>query len=282
MSKSEITFPIWINGQPNSELPANDRGLAYGDGLFETIRITQQGAVLLEQHIQRLQCGIERLSIRCDWVVLQQQIATYLAQVESQNATGIVKIIVTRGSGGRGYSPQSISGPTSIMSFHPAADYPESYSQKGISVFPCQTRLANDPQLAGIKHLNRLTQVLARQEWNDSQYQEGLMLDYQGNVIEGVFSNLFLVCDSQVITPELSQCGVKGVMRDWLIQQFQRQGVMVKETSVTLAQFELAEECFFCNSVFGVWPIQRYEDRVWAVGHHTRQAQQWVKEHWNI
>ena len=277
------SYPTWINGQQCDQLPVNDRGLAYGDGVFETIRISQQGPVLFQGHMQRLQEGLQRLAIEHDWPLLLSQIESYpgLQPSASGFINGVVKIIVTRGSGGRGYGVLNVAGPNCIVSFHEAPQYPAEYARNGVDVFHCQTRLAQDAMLAGIKHLNRLSQVMARQEWH-ADFQEGLMQDTNGNVIEGVFSNVFIVKDEKLFTPKLDLCGVNGVMRQWLMQQFQSQGYPVVETSVTLSHFELADECFFCNSVFGIWPVKRFGNRHWPVGKHTRLAQQWAQAHWGL
>lgn len=271
---------------PEDRLPITDRGLAYGDGVFETIRLTEKGPVLLDQHLSRLRAGLSVLGIQVGWDLLYQQIQSYPAFNALPNisirAKGIVKIIITRGVGGRGYGAQNVNGPSCIISFYGMPQYPDDYYSKGVSIFSCKTRLASDAQLAGIKHLNRLPQVLARQEWGSGAYQEGLMRDYQGNVIEGVFSNIFLVKGNRVTTPDLTECGVRGVMRDWLLQQLREQEITVEETPVTLDDFTLADECFFCNSVFGIWPVTRFQEHVWAVGQVTRQLQQSVQSCWGL
>ncbi len=275
-------IPCWVNGAPADGVSVADRGLAYGDGVFETVRVACDGPVLLPYHLQRLQEGLLRLNIAVDWAALEQEIRQY----PGWQQPGVVKLIITRGSGGRGYGTVNVQGPSRVFSAHPAPQYPERYTQLGVRIYSCETRLSINPQLAGIKHLNRLEQVLARQEFqSDScqdQYQEGLMLSQSGCVIEGVLSNLFLVQDGSLHTPDLSQCGVAGVMRRWLLEQMQECGIKVNVGPVTLQDIELADEWFFCNSVYGVWPVSHWENRTWTVGPLTAQVQQWVKDRWQF
>lgn len=270
--------PTWVNGQPAERLPVFDRGLAYGDGVFETIRVGAQSPVLLDLHMQRLHEGLARLRIDYDAGALTEEISQYPGFQQSS----IVKIIITRGVGGRGYSEANVQGPTRVFSTHPLPEYPPQYAAEGISVFPCRQRLALNATLAGIKHLNRLEQVLARQEWVGDRYQEGLMLDARGCVIEGVFSNVFAVIDGQVHTPLLEHAGVAGVMRRWLLEQFAEHGISIRVGQVTLQDIQLADEWFFCNSVYGIWPVRQWENRSWTVGQITRQAQQWVMDRWQF
>lgn len=256
-------------------MPVSDRGLAYGDGVFETIRITEQGPVLLEYHLDRLMLGCRRLHIPLQREALQVELARWPGFA----VPGVVKLIVTRGSGGRGYAPAPME-PCRILQHFPLPIYPDSWYTDGIRVFACRTRLGCGPELAGLKHLNRLEQVLSRSEWEGSEtYQEGLVCDQQGCPVEGTMSNFFIVRDRQVQTPRLDQCGVHGVMRRWLLEQFRGAGLEVMETTITLDGFRVADERFFCNSVFGVWPVARFEDAVWTPGPLSRFAQQLIQSH---
>lgn len=270
-------IPVWINGQPDTRLPVTDRGLAYGDGLFETIRIAERGPVLLEYHLDRLLLGCRRLRIP----LTRDQIEAELASWPGMAVPGIAKMIVTRGSGGRGYAPAGDLEPRRILQHFPLPAYPDSWFEQGIRVFPCVNRLGHSPVLAGIKHLNRLEQVLARGEWEGGEtFQEGLVSDQNGAVVEGTVSNLFVVRGQQVLTPRLDQCGVAGVMRRWLLEQLRASGLDVMETTITLDGFRVADERFFCNSVFGVWPVARFEDACWSPGPVSRLAQQLIRSHW--
>ena len=272
-----VGIPVWVNGQPESRLPVSDRGLAYGDGLFETIRITPRGPVLLDYHLDRLMMGCKRLQIPLQRHAIESEMAAW----PGMNQVGIIKLVVTRGSGGRGYGLSQDLAPTRILQHFPLPDYPSVWQTQGVRIFRCFNRLGHVPHLAGIKHLNRLEQVLARSEWHgNDEYQEGLVCDLDGLVVEGTSSNLFVVQGQQVLTPRLDQCGVAGVMRRWLIEQLCAQGMTVMETSITLDGFRVADEHFFCNSVFGVWPVAHFEDIRRSPGPVSRLAQQLIGAHW--
>lgn len=258
-----------VNGRPGSELSVRDRGLAYGDGLFETIRVAAGRAGLLDRHLQRLARGAEVLQIPLDVPLLRAELEA--AAVEQGD--GLLKLIVTRGEAGRGYAMPEPAQPTRILYFSPLPDYPAAHAQQGIRLYPCVTRMGHQPLLAGIKHLNRLEQVLARSEWQDGHYAEGLVRDLQGDPVEGTMSNLFLRLDGQWLTPALDRCGVRGVMRDYLVEQLSAAGELVVERRLSFNELLSSEEIFCCNSVFGVWPVIELAAHRWAIGAHTRHAQ---------
>lgn len=256
-----------VNGRPGSELSVRDRGLAYGDGLFETIRVSQGRATLLDHHLRRLARGAAVLRMTLGLALLR----TELEQAASELVCGLLKMIVTRGESGRGYALSEQCSPTRILYFSPLPDYPAAHAQ-GISLYPCLTRLGHQPLLAGIKHLNRLEQVLARSEWQDESCAEGLVCDIEGRPIEGTMSNLFLRRQGQWLTPALDKCGVRGVMRDYLMEQLTAAGEQVSERTVSLDELFTSDEVFCCNSVFGVWPVIRLGDHRWQIGPHTGLA----------
>ncbi|NUT74591.1 aminodeoxychorismate lyase [Pseudomonas sp. C1C7] len=259
----------WVDGQPADALSLKDRGLAYGDGLFETIAVRDGFPVMLDRHLVRLARGCHRLAINLDHEAVVTELVTYAEQLNE----GVLKLIVTRGDSLRGYAFDPSTPARRILSGNPPAAYPDSHAEQGIRLFPCTTRLSLQPLLAGLKHLNRLEQVMARAEWRDSEHAEGLMLDQDARVIEGVFSNLFLVRDGVLITADLSRCGVEGVMRAELLSQAESLGIATQITDITLEQLQDADEVFVCNSVYGVWPVHAYADCHWPVGPLTRKLQ---------
>lgn len=238
-----------VNGSFQETVSIHDRGLAYGDGLFETIRLHQHQPVLLDKHIERLAVGAYRLQIELDKDILMREITALVPEFPQQ---GVLKIVVTRGTGGRGYMPTGSPVPTRILSLHALPDFSDRQPEQGIKVFVCRQRLAHQAALAGIKHLNRLEQVLASLEWPDDSYMEGLMLDTAGNVIEGTRSNLFWVEAGQLMTPALSRCGVAGIMRHYLMENI---AGITEVDDCDLARLCVADEMFFCNSVVGIWPV---------------------------
>lgn len=138
----------------------------------------------------------------------------------------------------------------------------------------CLTRLGQNTALAGIKHLNRLEQVLARREWGDPDIREGLLLDAEGNVVEGTMSNLFAIQGSTLVTPDLTRCGVAGIMRTVVLEQAAGLGLGVSVQPLPLAEVEQADELFLTNSLIGVWPVIGLGNCTWVMGAVTRQLQE--------
>lgn len=259
----------WVDGQPADALSLKDRGLAYGDGLFETIAVRNGQPLLLDRHLSRLAQGCSRLAIYVD----PEQIHNELLAYANALGEGVLKLIVTRGDGLRGYAPDPKAHARRILQGNPAAAYPALHGEQGVRLFPCTTRLSRQPLLAGLKHLNRLEQVIARAEWQDTEHAEGLMLDQAGRVIEGVFSNLFLVRNGVLVTADLKRCGVAGVMRAELLFQAKSLGIPTQITDIPLEQLQWADEVFVCNSVYGIWPVRAYAALSWPVGPLTRKLQ---------
>ncbi|ATE79069.1 MULTISPECIES: aminodeoxychorismate lyase [Pseudomonas] len=259
----------WVDGQPADALSLKDRGLAYGDGLFETIAVKGGQPLLLDRHLSRLAEGCSRLAIAADHELIRAELLAYAAAL----GEGVLKLILTRGDSLRGYAPDPSAQARRILQGNPPAAYPAVHAKQGVRLFPCTTRLSKQPLLAGLKHLNRLEQVIARSEWQDTEHAEGLMLDQVGRVIEGVFSNLFLVRDGVLVTADLKRCGVAGVMRAELLFQAESLGIPTQITDITLEQLQWADEVFVCNSVYGVWPVRAYAALSWPVGPLTRKLQ---------
>ena len=259
----------WVDGQPAELLSVKDRGLAYGDGLFATFGVRNGLPQLLERQLARLDLGCRRLALPCEQSLLRSELLAFAAQM----GEGVLKLIITRGDGQRGYAlPQPVQT-RRILQAGPRPSYPMINAEQGVQLFPCVTRLAEQPLLAGLKHLNRLEQVLARAEWQSSDYAEGLMCDVSGRVIEGVYSNVFIVQGAQLLTPALTRCGVAGVMRAELLAQAAAQGISVVERDISYAELLAADEVFVCNSLYGVWPVRGLAGHDWPVGPLTRKLQ---------
>lgn len=242
-----------VNGLPGNTINANDRGLMYGDGVFRTLLIKQSRPVHWQRHYQKLQQDCHALGFSCpDQGLLESE----LAQLAQQMPDGIAKIVITRGPATRGYAPAAHPEVTRILSTHAAPDYSPAYAGQGIKAHICALRLAHQPRLAGVKHLNRLENVLAAAEWSDPDIAEGILLDQDGNVIEGTRSNLFIIKDGKLATPDLSQCGVAGVQRDRVIEIAQERKIACKISRLQLTDLLAADEVFLVNSVIGLWPIR--------------------------
>lgn len=259
----------WVDGHPAESLSIKDRGLAYGDGLFETIAVRAGRPPLLEYHLARLAEGCRRLGIPLDLPLMRTELLSFSAGL----GEGVVKLMVTRGEGLRGYAPPPVALPRRILQSSAFPVYPEGNWEQGVQLFPCATRLAEQPLLGGLKHLNRLEQVLARAEWQGGDFAEGLMRDQSGRVIEGVFSNLFMVRGGVLVTAELSRCGVAGVMRAALLDGARAQSMAIEVRDIPFEEFVQADEVFLCNSLFGIWPVRSVTGHHWPVGPLTRKLQ---------
>ncbi len=244
---------IIVNGAAENSVAALDRGLQYGDGLFETLAILDGAPQHWESHIARLERGCSRLYLPSP---PRDGLLAEAKRLCKGIKRGVLKIILTRGAGGRGYRLSNPALPTRIVIGFPWPELPAQAVAEGVTVRICDTRLGLNPALAGIKHLNRLEQVLAQREWDEPDIAEGLMRDLEGNVIEGTMSNLFIVIDGRLITPDLSRCGVAGIMRGFILTTAQDLGIEVVIAPLGVAELMRAAEAFLCNSLIGLWPIR--------------------------
>lgn len=274
-----MPITTWVNGQQANLIAADDRGLAYGDGLFETISVIDASPRFLAYHLQRLELGCQRLNINCDIPCLKQEIK--LALSKANNDCSVMKIIVTRASSGRGYQGDVKLSANRIISIAPNNKDYSMQQAEGVSVRLCDHRLPINPALAGIKHLSRLDNVIARNEWGDEGIAEGLMLDMHGHVIEATMSNVFLVSRGVVLTPKLHRCGVEGVAKRVIIEQvLPRLGIKSLVKDLLLENIYQADEVFLCNSLIGVWPVVALGCHHKEVGAMTRDIQQaFAREH---
>jgi 4-amino-4-deoxychorismate lyase len=241
-----------VNGQATDLVSSSDRGLLYGDGLFETMAVVTGKIPLWQLHIDRLQRGCEILKLACPPAEVLHAEVDQLAK-DAERA--IIKLMLTRGVGGRGYAPPASAVTTRIIQYHPWQEVLRDNWETGVRVIFCEQQLARQPVLAGIKHLNRLEQVLARAEWQDPTIQEGLLADCEGNIIEAVSHNVFTLNGKTLTTPDLRYSGVAGVMREYLFTLARERGYSVQITTVSKQDLLAADAVFLCNSIHGIWPI---------------------------
>jgi 4-amino-4-deoxychorismate lyase len=258
-----------INGQQSSQISAQDRGLLYGDGLFETLAVRNGRPLLWGRHMHRLALGCTRLGIIAPDL---DNLSAEVLDICQGAQQAVLKIIVTRGYGQRGYRGLSSEDPTRIIMLHPWPEYPAGFKQQGVAVRVCSTRLGRNPLLAGIKHLNRLEQVLARNEWDDLSIPEGIMLDSAGQVVAGTMTNVFLVRDGRLLTPDLSQCGVAGIMRELILETAAQMALSVTITELNLRDMTNMQEIFLCNSLIGLWPVRELDGTSIPLGPVTRHV----------
>lgn len=253
-----------------------DRGLAYADGVFETLRILPSGPVLPDQHRDRLLAGCQALGLP----FVPENWQQWLGETErrgwltTDDKTGhIIKVIITRGSGGRGYRPPESTQPRVISSRAPMPLIPE----QPVQVHLCRTPLIPTPACGGLKTLNRLDQVLAARELPPECF-EGLMTDSCGRPIEGTRSNFFVIADDVLYTPPRWQLAVAGVLRNILVERLPEIGIEVRERPLTFNLVQRSQGAFIANSIFGVLPVARigccklgYAERVADIKSFTRR-----------
>ena len=255
-----------VDGIEIDAVSSRDRGLAYGDGVFEAMRVADGRVPWWPAHFARLVRGCERLGIVAPNEVLVRDECLRLAESQGD---AVVKLIVTRGPAGRGYAPLKDGASTRVASLHPAPIADRDDYDTGVALHECDTRLAIQPRLAGIKHLNRLEQVLARAEWNDPSIAEGLVRDMEGRVVSATAANLFLASGGKWFTPDLSRCGIEGVCREWVRSRF-----AVETVDVSRAELLGSDELFLSSSLRGILPVARFGGRRWDVGPMTRVVQE--------
>jgi 4-amino-4-deoxychorismate lyase len=249
-----------INGELAESIPVSDRGLQYGDGLFETMAVRAGKIRLLEQHLGRLTISCKRLGIPTDCL---QDLPIMLDKCIASAPHGTVKIIVTRGTGQRGYALPQQSKATICIGF--AADAITGTQPVPARVGFCATPIARNVVLAGLKTLNRLEQVMARAEWSaDAGFDEGLMSNDRGEVVCGTMTNLFIVRENTLTTPLLDEAGVRGVMRSHVLGLAGDMNIKVHESHLLRADIESADAVFLTNALKGIWPVAEIAGQVVA------------------
>ena len=240
-------------------IAVNDRGLAYGDGLFETALIRDGAVRFLDAHLERLRHGCDRLDIEFPHAALLEDIDAMCSSAQS----AVLKIIVTRGTGGRGYRGDVAMAANRLLALHAL---PAHESHNGLVVRWCDLRLSRNATLAGLKHLNRLEQVLAQREWREQDIDEGLMLDTEGELVGATAGNVFIVRHGTLLTPDLRFCGVRGVMREQVLRVAAERQLPWNEEPLWPHDLEEASEVFVTNAIRGIRPVVALEDRRWRAG----------------
>lgn len=244
---------FWVNGVPQTHVSLGDRSLQYGDGCFTTILTKNGELVYWCEHIARLEACLEALKIvQPDWNLVFE----WAKQAALQDERAGVKIHISRGIGGRGYSPQGVMNPSVTVSNFAFPQHYTLWQSHGVNLGVCETRLGIQPLLAGHKHNNRLEQVLAKAEVDDTDFVDAVTLNVQNHVIETTMANLFWVKDNNVYTPDLSLSGVAGVMRRKVIETLRMHRFNVDIRAFTLDDLLKAEEVWMCNSLLGVAPVR--------------------------
>ena len=249
----------WVNGTPATQVDYRDRGLHYGDGLFETMRVDDGRIPLLALHLDRMLFGCDRLRIPAP---ARRTLQREILRAAADRPAAVLKLIVTRGIGERGYRAPQPCHPTRLLICDDRPLRLAGDDGKRVRVRLCRTRLSENSALAGLKTLNRLDSVLARSEWSDPRISEGLMLDRDGHVVCGTMTNLFVGRNGQFVTPTLDRCGVAGVMRRWVLDTARVERISVREGRVSKVHLMRADEIFLTNAVIGIWTVGTVVDRI--------------------
>jgi 4-amino-4-deoxychorismate lyase len=266
---------ILVNGVVSETVPVIDRGFAYGDGVFRTLRARSGRPLSWRYQFHRLRHDCSAIGIACP---TESLLDAEIARVSENEPVCAVKIMVTRGAGQRGYAVPRESQPTRIVLSAPLPAYPASCVETGVKVRLCSLRLGFQPALAGIKHLNRLENVLARGEWHDPDIAEGVLLDAADNVVGGTMTNLFAARGGELVTPDLRRCGVAGATRDRIIDSAAAHGVVCTVSDLPLREALQADELFLTNSLIGIWQVRELAHRKWATGTMSQTIRRWLDE----
>ncbi len=259
-----------VNGKLSNYIDIRDRALHYGDGVFETIAVKKSLMEFWKEHYQRLAKGCKTLKIKCPTEnLLKKEINKFIKKNKKEKF--VLKIIISRGVGGRGYNPPRNTKPNRILGIYNWPKYPEINFKTGIKMGICKTRISKQPYLSEIKHLNRLEQIIARSEWQSKTISESIMLDSNENVIEGTMSNIFGVKKNIFYTPIIKFAGVEGVMRKVILKLLEKNKKKFVIKKIKLKELLKYEEIFICNSVFGIWPVKQILKKKFFFGKNTKE-----------
>ena len=267
---SPVSPSMLINGHAVTTIEATDRGLHYGDGLFETMRCENGRVRWLAYHLQRLASGCQRLRIQMpDPNLLQSE----LKALAAHHKRALLKLVITRGPMvRRGYRPAGTEQPTRIVSIHPWPGDDDAPLRLGISAIS----LAGNPLLAGIKHLSRLDNVLAQQEAAERGLDEVVMCCSSGEVVCGSMSNLIVVSEKGILTPALNNAGVHGVMRALSLSAAAATGISLAVDRVNTAQLQTATAIYCSNIRWGLRRVEQFDGRQLGSEARIAQLEEWI------
>lgn len=254
-------------------VPVDDRAAQYGDGVFETIAVRDAAPRFWELHVRRLALDCEKVGlVMPPPSILLRDLENALARTTVNTGFCIAKLVISCGGSERGYQRAAGVPANSRIGIFADTPLPEDDYAAGVAVHLCDTIVASQPRLAGVKSLNRLDQVLARCEWSQPGIFDGLMCDDDGNLVCGTRTNLFIVRENHIETPQLDRCGVAGIMRRCIINLLGENNINVTEMVIGCEEIASFDELFLCNSQVGVVPVRRCGDYTWEVGEATRSV----------
>ncbi|MFM2590456.1 aminodeoxychorismate lyase [Vibrio sp. TBV020] len=264
---------FWLNGKPADTISLSDRSFQYGDGCFTTM-LTREGRIQhWSKHVKRMNACLDLLAIpHPDW----HEVENWLNRAVKSDAKAGLKLHISRGEGGRGYSPTQVASPNVTISDFIYPPHYEQWVSTGLELGICRTRLGHNPLLAGHKHNNRLEQVLAKAELDEDGNADGVVLDICDYVVETTMANLFWVKDGTLFTPDLRNAGVSGVMRRLVLEYAENLPLESSIGDFKLEDILSADEVFISNSVLGVAPIKRIGTTSFDIGKMTKRIQEMI------
>ena len=253
-------FGTWVDGVEGNAVPADDRGLQYGDGVFETILVRHGVPRFLAMHRERMRRGLTQLGIQ---FLAANELEAEITRVTAQAPPlAILKIIVTRGTARRGYAPQAQAVARRIVSLWPTTPPPADVIANGAILNIARLRLPQPSPFAGIKHLNRLENVMAAADAPVGAGFEALMLDTSERLVSVTAGNVFLVKDGALLTPRVDRVGVNGIMRQVVLREAASLGIPAREQDLAMDDVASADAMFITNARIGVVPVQRVREHV--------------------
>jgi len=271
LSEKRTDRECLVNGEVSEWVHHTDRGFTYGDGLFESFAVEQGRPRFWQAHMDRLKRGCDTLGIE---MPPQELLLRDTRTAAAGQSRCVVRITLTRGVGGRGYTPPEDTKATRVVSAHPWPEGLDTLGRNGVRARTCELRLALQPALGGIKHLNRLEQVLAAREMQAHPGLEGILLNQEGFVISGLHANLFIVVDNTLLTPRMDRCGVRGILRGLLLRDFKSRVELRRLHPAMLGE---ADEVFLCSALRGIVPVTAIDEHEWRIGKVTREMQEWFE-----
>ncbi|MDH5735909.1 MAG: aminodeoxychorismate lyase, partial [Gammaproteobacteria bacterium] len=251
---------ILINGEFDNLISVNDRAFQYGDGVFETIACKNNKLIFWDEHMDRLNnaCKVLRLNLIDESIWIDD-----IKKLVSSNQNDLaIKLIYSRGNGQRGYRLPAAPEPVRVVMSAPLPLYSDEFYATGVKLIVCNTPASINSRLAGIKHINKLENVLARNEWFDPDIFEGLMLDDYGNVIEGTMTNVFAIKNNSLYTPILKRSGVNGIIRQKVIQLAKNNNIVTQQIEIKLEKLLEMDELFITNSFIGITPVYQLQNKI--------------------
>ena len=260
-----------VNGEWSSVISVTDRSFQYGDGCFTTMLSINGRIVHWAAHMDRMNSCLDVLQIpRPNW----EQVEDWLSQANTGREKVGLKLLITRGERGRGYSPSQVGHPNIVISRFEFPIHYQNWAQNGIELGVCQTPLGHNPLLAGHKHNNRLEQILLKSEIERQAKVDGVAFDIDGYVIETSMANIFWCTDNTLCTPLLDRAGISGVIRRKILEWAAQENVAVRTERFGFDALLGADEIFICNSILGVAPVHTIESNSYKIGGFTRHIQE--------